>query len=119
MNTRPSDMTNHSSAKPVPAEEFFILQHPADNVLICRHDIRAGTELTINSTTFRLTTDIEIGHKIASQPIAEDRKIIRYGTPIGSATSDIAVGEHVHLHNMKSDYIPSHTRAGTTGIRKD
>jgi hypothetical protein len=25
--------------------------------------------------------------------------------PIGSATRDIAVGEHVHLHNMKSDYI--------------
>jgi len=29
---------------------------------------------------------------------------------IGSATRDIAVGEHVHLHNMKSDYLPTYTR---------
>jgi hypothetical protein len=29
--------------------------------------------------------------------------------PIGSATQDIAVGEHVHLHNMKSDYIQTFT----------
>jgi hypothetical protein len=26
---------------------------------------------------------------------------------IGSATKDIAIGEHVHLHNMKSEYIPT------------
>ena len=25
------------------------------------------------------------------------------------ATRDIAAGEHVHLHNMKSDYLPTYT----------
>jgi len=29
--------------------------------------------------------------------------------PIGSATRAIKAGEHVHLHNMKSDYIPTYT----------
>ena len=29
--------------------------------------------------------------------------------PIGSATRDIEPGEHVHLHNMKSDYLPTYT----------
>ena len=32
-------------------------------------------------------------------------KVLKYGLPIGSATRDIAAGEHVHVQNMKSDYI--------------
>jgi hypothetical protein len=27
----------------------------------------------------------------------------------------VARGEHVHLHNLRSDYIPSTTRDGTDG----
>jgi hypothetical protein len=28
---------------------------------------------------------------------------------MGSATRDIVLGEHVHLHNMKSNYLPTYT----------
>ena len=28
---------------------------------------------------------------------------------------DIKIGEHIHLHNMKSDYISSHTRQSVVG----
>lgn len=52
---------------------------------------------------------IGIGHKIAARFIAAGEKIIKYGVPIGSATKDIERGMHVHLHNMKSDYIPTYT----------
>ncbi|HRJ73596.1 MAG TPA: SAF domain-containing protein [Terrimicrobiaceae bacterium] len=41
--------------------------------------------------------------------IRTGEKILKYGVPIGSATCDIAFGEHVHLHNMKSDYLPTYT----------
>ena len=29
--------------------------------------------------------------------------MIKYGARIGTATQDIVPGEHVHLHNMRSD----------------
>lgn len=43
------------------------------------------------------------GHKYALRDIKSGEKIIKYGFPIGHATSDIAKGEHVHTHNMKTD----------------
>ena len=40
------------------------------------------------------------GHKFAVQPIATGACVIRYGQIIGVATGDIAMGEHVHTHNL-------------------
>ncbi|WP_316791162.1 UxaA family hydrolase [Pedobacter frigoris] len=69
--------------------------HPLDNVLILTDEQLGGLA--------------GIGHKIADCLIREGEKIIKYGVPIGSATTTIEIGEHVHLHNMKSDYIPTYT----------
>jgi hypothetical protein len=41
------------------------------------------------------------------QTIKKNSVVIKYGVPIGSAIVEIEAGEHVHLHNMKSDYIPT------------
>lgn len=46
-------------------------------------------------------TDITIYHKVAVQAIAKGEPIVKYGEHIGVATSDIAVGEHVHVHNVE------------------
>ena len=46
--------------------------------------------------------DIPSGHKIALSPIAAGEKVVKYGNPIGVATADIAPGEWVHSHNMKT-----------------
>ena len=45
----------------------------------------------------------EDGHKYALRPIAAGENVIKYGMPIGHATCDIAVGEHVHVHNVKTN----------------
>ena len=45
----------------------------------------------------------EDGHKYARRPIAAGENVIKYGMPIGHATCDIAVGEHVHVHNVKTN----------------
>lgn len=42
----------------------------------------------------------EDGHKYAIRPIADGENVIKYGMPIGRATCDIAVGDHVHVHNV-------------------
>ena len=71
--------------------------------------------LQINGETQCLETAVGLGHKIAAQPIATGAKIIKCHVPIGSATQDIAQGEHIHLHNMKSDYLPTFIRSDMKG----
>ena len=43
------------------------------------------------------------GHKYALRDIAEGENVIKYGMPIGHATRAIAKGEHVHVHNVKTN----------------
>ncbi|MBE6812505.1 MAG: altronate dehydratase [Ruminococcaceae bacterium] len=46
--------------------------------------------------------DLQTGHKIALCDISQGADIIKYGYPIGIATEDIAKGDKVHSHNMKT-----------------
>jgi altronate hydrolase len=43
------------------------------------------------------------GHKYALCEIKKGENIIKYGSPIGHATADIAAGDHVHTHNTKTN----------------
>ena len=45
------------------------------------------------------------GQKIARIDIAKGHRVIKYGYPIGITTRDIAAGEHVHTHNMRTRLI--------------
>lgn len=93
----------------------FLLINNADNVLICCQLAFSGETINIDGLNYTLEKLIDVGHKIARTTIAKQQKVIRYGVPIGSATADIKAGEHVHMHNIKSDYIPSHTRHAKVG----
>ena len=91
----------------------FILLHPDDNVLVCRARAEAGQSVIIDGDAVALTATVEVGHKIARMALKPGDKIIKYGAPIGSMIAVAARGDHVHMHNMKSDYIKSHTREAT------
>lgn len=80
-----------------------------DNVLVLMRPLAKGERLRLDGRAIVCETPLELGHKIAARPIAAGEKIIKYGAPIGSALRDIRPGEHVHLHNIKSDYIPTYT----------
>ena len=88
----------------------FLQLHPDDNVLVCRSPGRADETILINEEKIVLMQEVELGHKIAGRTISKGEKIMKYGVTIGSALQDICPGEHVHLHNMKSDYHPPHDR---------
>ena len=88
----------------------FILLHPQDNVLVCRQQANAGEIIDFDKEEIVLMQNIDLGHKVSREALSKGDKIIKYGVSIGSALQDISPGEHVHLHNMKSDYIPPHTR---------
>lgn len=89
----------------------LILLHPDDNVLICVAPIAAGDILPVGGGTVPAREGITLGHKVARVALAAGDKVVKYGAPIGSMTADADAGQWVHLHNMKSDYIASHTRS--------
>jgi D-threo-aldose 1-dehydrogenase len=93
----------------------LILLHPDDNVLVCIAPIAAGERVAVGDLELRAVEAIEVGHKLARRPISPGEGILKYGAPIGSATRAIATGEWVHVHNMKSDYIPTHDRQTVAG----
>ncbi len=53
--------------------------------------------------TLKEQGSIPKAHKIASQDIVKGADIIKYGMPIGYATTAIAKGDHVHTHNMATN----------------
>ncbi|WP_242135627.1 UxaA family hydrolase [Aestuariivivens marinum] len=81
-----------------------------DNVLVLTVNLDVGDSIKYEDMDYKVTTPITLGHKIAARAIAKGEKIIKFNMSIGSATQDIMAGEHVHLHNMKSDFIDTHTR---------
>lgn len=88
----------------------FVLLHADDNILVCARSAVAGTAVEIDGETYTLLMDIELGHKIARRALTAGDKVLRYGIAIGSMIAPAAPGEHVHSHNLKSDYIPAHGR---------
>ena len=80
-----------------------------DNVFVLMRPLSAGDQLRLGGRTVVCETALGLGHKVAARDIAAGEKIVKYGAPIGSAVRDIALGEHVHLHNIQSDYIPTYT----------
>jgi (2R)-sulfolactate sulfo-lyase subunit alpha len=88
----------------------FILLHDDDNVLVCREHAVTGQSIVLDGAPLTLTQDVEVGHKVARYDLAPGTKVIKYGAPIGSMTALTLRGAHVHMHNMQSDYIKTHTR---------
>jgi altronate hydrolase len=80
------------------AADLVIRLNPADDVVIARVDIPAGTELIKEGV--RVAVNVPAGHKIATRDVAEGKPVRRYNQIIGYATKPIRAGEHVHVHNL-------------------
>lgn len=83
--------------------------HPDDNVMVVKRTIEPGDVQIIGGTPVTFQRSIGLGHKIAATDIGKGTQVVKFGVPIGSATEDIPLGGHVHLHNLKSDYLPTYT----------
>jgi hypothetical protein len=79
-----------------------------DNVLMIATALSAGEALQVAGETVVLARALSLGHKIAARPIAAGETILKYNFPIGVATEAIPLGAHVHVHNVRSDYTPTH-----------
>ncbi len=93
-----------------PIDPRLLRLHPADNVLTVIATLEAGDRLQFGTESVPVPTRLPLGHKVAARAIAVGEKILKYGAPIGSAMQAIAAGEHVHTHNLRSDYLPTFAR---------
>ncbi|MBX9474107.1 altronate dehydratase [Yersinia enterocolitica] len=77
--------------------------HPLDNVAVALSSLEASEQIDIVGNLITLLQAVSRGHKFAIQPLRRGQNIIKYGLPIGHALSDIAVGEHIHSQNAKTN----------------
>lgn len=78
--------------------QTFIKINEKDNVAVALAVIPAGTIYA----DIAAKQEIPAGHKMAVCNISKGAKIIKYGCEIGTAADDIAAGEWVHTHNIKT-----------------
>lgn len=87
-----------------------LLAHsPRDNVAVAvveglTADTAAFGVVTEDDSTFEVHVhnDIPIGHKVALADLKAGDTALKYGQDIGKIVHDVAKGEHVHVHNLKT-----------------
>jgi altronate hydrolase len=90
------------------ATDLTIRLHPADDVVIARVELPAGTTL-VKEGNVAVAARVPAGHKVAVRDVKTGQPVRRYNQIIGFATRDIRAGEHVHVQNLgmgdfKRDY---------------
>ena len=90
----------------------LLLLAPGDSVYVLRDQIAAGEVIAVGGARVTVTQALGLGHKIARLAVAPGAQVVKYGAPIGRAKVAIAIGDHVHVHNLRSDYTPTHQRGG-------
>jgi SAF domain-containing protein len=78
-----------------------------DNVGVVIKGAAPGEALAYGRGELICLDVIPPGHKVALKPIPRDAKVLKFGVPIGTATAAIQSGQHVHTHNLASDYTPT------------
>jgi hypothetical protein len=73
----------------------------ADNVATALEALQPGTVLSVG-TPVTVRETIPRGHKVALRRIPAGEPVTKYGSAIGTASSEISAGAHVHTHNVSS-----------------
>ena len=84
-------------AKPSTDNSDLIKLSEQDNVAVALRDIAAGEQ----TETVTTADEIPKGHKVALKQISKGTAVTKYAQIIGYATDDIAIGNHIHTHNIE------------------
>ena len=87
----------------------FVVHDEGDSVgVVVVEGVKASQELTgwimdqDREIKVRAQSEIPIGHKLAIRALATNDTVIKYGVDIGRVVAPIKVGEHAHVHNIKT-----------------
>jgi SAF domain len=73
-----------------------------DNVATALEALDVGQRIDIDGVVLTLGEAVAAGHKVALVRIPVGTPVVKYGSAIGVATTDIEAGTHVHTHNVAS-----------------
>lgn len=79
----------------------YIHLHQADNVVIVLRPVAPGETLQTQIGVVLVKDQIPTGHKLAVITIPQGGMVIKYGEEIGEATTQIEIGQHVHVHSVR------------------
>src|SRR6202521_3670837 len=71
-----------------------------DNVLIALADLRRGEQISFDSQSYTLESDVPAKHKFATEDLAIGANIIMYGVLVGKAVAPIRRGELLTTRNI-------------------
>src|SRR2546423_8216778 len=77
-----------------------IVLKPEDDVAVAKASLEKGAVFEDGARRIEARQDIKPGHKIARRDVRRGQPVRRYGEVVGFGSQDIAVGEHVHTHNL-------------------
>ena len=87
----------------------FVVHDEDDSVgVVVVEGVKAGQKLSgwimdqDKEIAIDAKSDIPIGHKLAIRALPKDSTVIKYGVDIGRVIAPIAVGEHAHVHNIRT-----------------
>ena len=87
----------------------FVVHDEDDSVgVVVVEGVKRGDSLTgwimdqDKEITVAALSDIPIGHKLAIRALANNATVIKYGVDIGRTVAAVQVGEHAHVHNIKT-----------------
>ena len=87
----------------------FVVHDEHDSVgVVVVEGVKSGQELIgwimdqDKEIKVRAQNDIPIGHKLAIKSLKANATVIKYGVDIGRTVASIGVGEHTHVHNLKT-----------------
>jgi hypothetical protein len=78
---------------------------PDDNVVVALRKLDPGEAVRVGDRTVTVQDAIPFAHKLAIGALDLGQTVRKFGVPIGSTTRAVNAGEHVHVHNIRSDYI--------------
>jgi (2R)-sulfolactate sulfo-lyase subunit alpha len=98
----------HFERREAPVVYKAIAHKKGDAVAVAVLDLAPGDRIQVRlldgsqPVTVAVRDAIPLGHKVALSALASGQDVIEYGERIGRATQPVAVGAHVHVHNIKS-----------------
>ena len=87
----------------------FVVHDENDSVgVVVVEGVKSGQELTgwimdqDREIKVHAKNDIPIGHKLAIRELKANETVVKYSVDIGRAVAAIKVGEHAHVHNIRT-----------------
>jgi (2R)-sulfolactate sulfo-lyase subunit alpha len=85
----------------------FLAHKDGDHVAVAGRDVEPGSAQIgyldgTPSIEVEVLAEIPLGHKVALRDRASGEDVVEYGVRTAIASADIAVGDYVHIHNVRS-----------------